>query len=138
MSLRNCVRCGRLYAPQRQEKICPICFREEESRYEDVVEYLRDHPGASHAEVAHAVGVEEQTIYRFIEEGRLEVGGASYALHRCQRCGCTLQAGRHCAACQEELARELRGAVQALSLRTENRIATEDTKNKVFSRSIRK
>ncbi|MCW2278825.1 hypothetical protein [Heliophilum fasciatum] len=141
--MKNCIRCGRLYIPKDREKHCPICIRELESHYDDVREYLRDFPGASLDEVSAATGVDEATIARFIDEGRIEIlSYQSKSGKRCQRCDIPIKAGRYCSRCQEELAQELRGAAKSLSLaealRPNSGAKSHANKNKVFSNDLNK
>ena len=44
MEVRNCPGCGKLYAYTGQ-RLCPNCFKEETKLFEQVDEYLREHPG---------------------------------------------------------------------------------------------
>ncbi|MFW5855838.1 MAG: TIGR03826 family flagellar region protein [Bacillota bacterium] len=104
MNLKNCPRCGKLFAKKGNEKLCPVCRKEEESDFEKVKEYLWDHPKASIDEVHEATGVERDTIIKFIKEDRLIAEGIEIDFDlECERCGKPIESGRYCESCQQEL-----------------------------------
>lgn len=50
---------------------CPSCAKLNEKDYGLIVEYLRDHPGATVMEVITATGVTLKSINCFIEDGSI-------------------------------------------------------------------
>ncbi len=110
MDLRNCSRCGNLFAYVGRN-ICNKCLDQEEEEYTTVRKYVRDHVGASVIEVSEATGVEEETILQFIRDGRLKSQGFTGVL-ACERCGKSISTGRFCADCMQQRDKEIRGALR--------------------------
>lgn len=104
MSLKNCPRCGRLFAADGN-KLCPVCREEEENDFEQVKDYLWDNPNSTIEEVHEETGVERDTIIKFIKEDRLLAEGLDIDFElECERCGAPITHGRFCDKCQQELA----------------------------------
>ena len=104
MKLKNCVKCGKLFAPQTGEKVCPVCRQEEESEFQKVKEYLWDNPKASIEKVHEDTGVPRDTIMKFVKDERLIAEGIEVDWeHECERCGKPISHGRFCVSCQREL-----------------------------------
>ena len=74
--LRNCPKCGRVFAYVGRG-ICPRCLEQEEEDFKLVRTYIRENPGATIIEVSEATEIDEQTILRFLKEGRLVSRGLS-------------------------------------------------------------
>ncbi|MBM7866662.1 hypothetical protein GTO89_08415 [Heliobacterium gestii] len=113
MNVRNCPRCNRIFVPQGR-RICPVCVREDEEKYERVREFLRDHPGATLLEVIAATEVDEDTVLQFIKEGRIEASQLQGASLHCERCDAPISSGTLCPSCQGALAKELQKAAGSL------------------------
>ncbi len=110
MELKNCKKCGKLFSPKTNEKVCPVCREEEEEKFKKVKEYLWDHPKASVEEVHEATGVEEELIIKFVKEDRLIAEGIDVdMLLECERCGTQIKSGRFCQSCKQELVSGLSG-----------------------------
>ncbi|MBO8159046.1 TIGR03826 family flagellar region protein [Thermosyntropha sp.] len=107
--LRNCPKCGRLFAYQGRN-LCKKCQEEEENEYLLVRKYVRDNPGATIFEVSEATGVEEEKILQFLREGRLQSKGLAAALE-CERCGKKISAGRFCPECIKEMDAQIKGII---------------------------
>ena len=104
MKLRNCIKCGKLFAPQAKEKVCPVCREKEENEFKKVKEYLWDNPKATIEEVHEETGVDRDTIIKFVKEDRLIAEGIEIDWDmECERCGEPISHGRFCASCQKEL-----------------------------------
>jgi len=101
MELRNCIRCGKLFASEGT-LICPACLEERDEQYKIVREYIYEHPRATVPEVSEATGVEEKTIFEFLREGRLALKEPGLGLE-CERCGRPITTGRYCSQCAKEL-----------------------------------
>ena len=117
--LRNCPQCGRIFS-YLGRNLCPRCMEKEEDEFKIVRTYIRENPGATITETAEATGVAEQTILRFLREGRLVSRGlqASSTLE-CERCGRKITEGRYCTSCQQELEREVRQTMSSYTPRRE-------------------
>lgn len=110
MELKNCKKCGKLFSPQANEKVCPVCRDEEEEKFKKVKEYLWDNPNASVEEVHEATGVEEELIIKFVKEDRLIAEGIDVDIMlECERCGTQISSGRFCESCKQELVSGLSG-----------------------------
>ncbi len=104
MDLRNCPRCGRIFADNGTHRICSDCRHQEEDDYEKVKAFLWDNPRSTIGKVHEETGVSEDTIIKFIRENRLITEGLEIkASLKCQRCGTTISHGRFCQKCQDEL-----------------------------------
>ncbi|NLB17587.1 MAG: hypothetical protein GX825_02350 [Syntrophomonadaceae bacterium] len=77
--------------------------------FKDVRTYIRENPGATIIETAEATEVPEETILRFLRDGRIISQGLknSFALH-CNRCGDVINSGTYCQTCRDDLNREIR------------------------------
>lgn len=124
--LRNCPQCGRIFS-YLGRNLCPRCMEKEEDEFKIVRTYIRENPGATITETAEATGVAEQTILRFLREGRLVSRGlqASSTLE-CERCGRKITEGRYCTSCQQELEREVRQTMASYTPRKETPVSTRD------------
>ena len=124
--LRNCPQCGMIFA-YIGRNICPRCLDKEEEEFKIVRNYIRGHSGATIVETSEATGVDEQTILRFLREGRLISRGlqASVTLE-CQRCGRQIAEGSYCGTCREELERQLKQTLSGLSPQQETTVRDRD------------
>lgn len=110
MELRNCRRCGKLFAFAR-EPICPDCQAEDERALALIKDYLASHPQATTVEVSEQTGVPLDRVLSFLRAGRLEMRqqaspGGTPAL-TCRSCGKPIDSGRFCRDCAEALAKKL-------------------------------
>jgi len=115
MEVRNCKRCGKIFT-YRGVSVCNDCFDQEEKDFEQVKDYLVEHPGASTLEVSTQTGVEIRTITRFLREGRLEAEGFQVVDSDlvCDKCGKPISMGRYCDDCLKKLQSELKEAAAKL------------------------
>lgn len=108
-NLKNCPICGRVFAYQGRD-ICNKCLEKEDGDYAIVRRYVRDHPGASVAEVAEATEIDEDKILQFLRDGRLITKGLAYTT-MCARCGKTIPSGKYCETCLKQLGAEIKSAI---------------------------
>lgn len=112
MNIRNCSKCGKIYAYDGTSKLCPKCRKEEEEEFKRVKEYIYDHPEANIQLVSEETGVPVKKILRYLREGRLELKDEhNNLILACERCGKPIKTGRFCDMCVKELQRELKGVV---------------------------
>ncbi|HEY9722667.1 MAG TPA: hypothetical protein V6D47_11670 [Oscillatoriaceae cyanobacterium] len=116
MAIANCARCGKLYQKPAGVKICAECVQSEEDAYRLVRDHLEANPGIELPALSAATGVDESQIERFVRQGRLAMleEHAEGLVVECQRCGAPITSGRHCAACTEAIAQELKASVETL------------------------
>ncbi|MBO8126917.1 MAG: hypothetical protein H0Z38_06755 [Firmicutes bacterium] len=105
MNLANCARCGKVFMKVRSP-ICPDCQREEEELAQKVIEYIKENPEASVAEVATKLEVDVEFIQELIREGRLIKVKPAWKAH-CRQCGAPISSGDLCSECRSKLAAEL-------------------------------
>lgn len=112
MSLKNCERCGRLFLGV--ELVCPACLEKEQEEFQQVRDYLREHPDAAVLEVSAATGVQVERLRRWAREGRLQLKPSdAEGTLRCQRCGAPIESGRLCPRCVAHLAAAARRAASS-------------------------
>lgn len=112
MNIRNCSKCGKIYAYDGTSKLCPKCRKEEEEEFKRVKEYIYDHPEANIQLVSEETGVPVKKILRYLREGRLQLKDEhNNLILACERCGKPIKTGRFCDMCVAELQRELKGVV---------------------------
>lgn len=110
MDIRNCSKCGKIYA-YNGLKYCPNCLREEEENYQRVKEYVYDNKDATIHETSEATGVPVRKIIDYLRQGRLELKGEnSNMLLDCERCGRPISTGRFCVKCASELEKQFKSS----------------------------
>jgi hypothetical protein len=67
-----CEKCGRVIVLSKFT-LCYECRHQEKLDADQALDYLKEHRGASLAQVAAATGVDAQLILRLIRGGRMEV-----------------------------------------------------------------
>jgi len=107
LNLKNCPRCGRVFAMQGRD-ICQKCLESEDDDYAIVRRYVRDHPRSTVVEVAEETGVDEEVILQYLRDGRL-VSNAFSEVITCERCGKSIRAGKYCEGCLNVMNAQLRG-----------------------------
>lgn len=106
MDVRNCRRCKRLFNYIAGDNICPQCREELESKFQEVKTYLREHRGASIAQVVKDCDVEEVQIRKWVREERLEMTSQIEGVF-CEKCGAPIVSGRFCEKCKADMINEL-------------------------------
>lgn len=71
-TLGGCERCGRPVILNKFT-LCYECRADEKAEVERTLDYLKEHRGATLAQVAEAVNVDPQLVLRLIRGGRMEV-----------------------------------------------------------------
>lgn len=142
MDLRNCIKCGRVFAYQGFE-VCSRCLDDEEADFKKVKEYLYDYPGATVIEVSEETGVSEKKILRYLREGRIEIREEDNLLLDCERCGRAIRSGRFCDECIAKMQKEFTTALKPRQIRSDEpskpKPSTKSkTDNKMYTAEIRK
>ncbi|HBS58179.1 MAG: hypothetical protein AAGU23_03995 [Bacillota bacterium] len=113
MPLANCIKCGKLYNKILHD-LCPACIAEMEQDFEKVYAFLKEN-GPTHIDVIHEeTGVEKKLIMKFLAEGRFEGVTVSY---KCESCGASINKGKLCAKCTEDLNAQIQKMQQDASPR---------------------
>ncbi|SDZ32998.1 flagellar operon protein TIGR03826 [Proteiniborus ethanoligenes] len=111
MAIRNCKKCGRIYADDNFE-LCPKCRTNEVDEFKKVKDYLYKYPGADIQVVSDETGVDTKKILKYLRDGKLEIKDDSPNLVLdCERCGTPIRTGRFCQKCVTEMQREFKSAV---------------------------
>lgn len=110
MRLRNCARCGTLFASPGGQELCARCVREDQEDFEKVRKYLKENPRAALLEVSQATGVSVPRIKEYIRQGRLALSTEGDEGLTCERCGRPISTGRFCERCARGIAQALRAA----------------------------
>lgn len=116
MEMKNCKKCGRVFASMG-DKICPECKEKEDEMFTVVKDYIYDHPHATVKEISADTEVEEETILRYLREGRIEVADDSLSLLTCEKCGKSIRTGKYCPECAKKLTNALNTAVAMSKIR---------------------
>ncbi len=131
MDIRNCPHCGKLFAFDGKNKLCPVCRNSEEDDYQKVKDFLWDHPNASIEEVHIATEVERELIIKFVRDGRLVAEGIDFDfMIECERCGQPIMSGRFCAKCQQDL---IDGFSSSNSKKEKNEKKDKKTSDKMYT-----
>lgn len=103
MNVRNCKKCGKVFNYIVGLPICPRCKEEQENIFQNVKEYVREHPGSDIMEVSKECNVEPGQIKQWIRESRLQFADDSPIKIPCEKCGVLIRCGRFCDRCNAEL-----------------------------------
>ena len=108
--MKNCSSCGKVFVSINNARICMDCREKEEQWERTIVEFVRDHPKSTIAEIVGATGVQEPVIRRMIREGRFVSTGIEL-YYPCEKCGSPIDKGQYCDKCQKEMRDELTAAI---------------------------
>ena len=108
--MKNCSSCGKVFVSINNARICMDCRAKEEQWERTIVEFVRDHPKSTIAEIVEATGVQEPVIRRMIREGRFVSSGIDL-YYPCEKCGSPISKGQYCDKCQKEMRDELTAAI---------------------------
>ncbi|MCR5677752.1 MAG: FeoC-like transcriptional regulator [Agathobacter sp.] len=111
MNVTNCRGCGRLFNQLNNEKLCPACVKELEDKFQEVKEYLNEHPNASMNEVSKENDVSTKQIKQWVREERLVFAEGSLDGIECEKCGKLIKTGRYCDECKANLTNTLMSAI---------------------------
>lgn len=107
MEVKNCKGCGRLFNYLSGPPLCPSCVKALDLKFEEVKEYVYDHPRCDMQQVSEECQVPVQQIKQWIREERLSFADDSLIGIDCEGCGVTIKTGRFCKACKDKLAKGL-------------------------------
>jgi rRNA maturation endonuclease Nob1 len=110
MPIINCIRCGNVFAPERDTNVCPDCVAKENIDLKKVTDYLRDYPLANAMEVSDRTGVSAVQIFRFVKAGSLILSDPTEA-YKCRMCGKDVKKGTLCQDCMDKV-KELKEVVE--------------------------
>lgn len=102
MDVRNCKNCNKLFN-YIGTPICPECTKMMEDKFDDVKQYIYDHPRCGMQEVAEEMGVSTAQIRKWLKEERLSFSEDSEIALNCEKCGKRILTGRFCKLCKETM-----------------------------------
>lgn len=105
MNIRNCRSCGRIFNYVAGPIMCPSCREGLEKKFQEVKEYIREHPGVTIPEVSEVCDVEPSTIRQWLREERLELSESSPIYLNCESCGALIRCGKYCEKCKLDTTR---------------------------------
>ncbi|CRZ35472.1 flagellar operon protein (TIGR03826 family) [Herbinix hemicellulosilytica] len=132
MDVRNCRTCGKLFNYLSGPPLCPTCMNALEEKFQEVKQYVYDHPKAEMHEVSEVCNVSIGQIKQWIREERLAFSDDSVIGIDCEGCGATIKTGRFCKACKDKLAR----GFQELYPKTEDKKKIKDFKDQAKMRFL--
>lgn len=110
MTVKNCVRCNRMFQSDGPGKLCARCLDTDEEDFKVVREYVYDNPNCSIPEVSESTGVAEEKILKFLRQGKLVLKDSTSMVLDCERCGKSITSGKYCESCTREMSRDLKSA----------------------------
>ncbi len=100
MDVRNCKGCSRLFNYIGGQPLCPECSKALDLKFDEVRDYVYDHPRAGMQEVAEENDVTIAQIKRWIREERLAFSDEAQVGLECEGCGKMIRTGRFCEICK--------------------------------------
>jgi hypothetical protein len=94
--------CGRIFNYYSGIPLCQLCKEKMEKKFQEVKEYIRQHPGVSIPEVSETCDVEPSQIRQWLREDRLELTQDSPIRLQCEGCGVEIRSGRFCDKCRND------------------------------------
>ena len=119
LNTQTCKRCGRLFNYFAGDKLCPACKDEMEVKFQEVKEYIREHPNVTIAQVSEDCDIQPTWIQKWLREERLELTEGSAITLGCESCGAPIRSGRLCKNCSEKLRSAADGFLSAHRAKTE-------------------
>ena len=103
--LKNCERCGGIFASVADKDVCPKCGRQVEENFQKVYRFLtnRKNREATILEIVEATGVEEDLIIKFMKQNRLRVSQFPNLAYACESCGNPIKSGKICENCSAKI-----------------------------------
>lgn len=107
MDVRNCKGCGKLFNYLSGPPICTACAKALDDKFDEVKDYVYDHPGVGMQEVSEVFEISVGQIKQWIRQERLAFSDDSMIGLECERCGITIKTGRFCKQCKDKLSKGL-------------------------------
>lgn len=104
MDVRNCRDCGKIFNHLSGPSLCPSCLKKLDLKFDEVKEYIYEHPRVGIQEVSDACDVSVRQIKQWVREERLAFADDSMIGLDCENCGVVIKTGRYCKSCKQELA----------------------------------
>ncbi|MBQ7704096.1 MAG: hypothetical protein IJT73_01505 [Selenomonadaceae bacterium] len=118
--IRNCIKCGKIFAAMHGEKVCKDCVQKEKEFEEQVITYIRENPGKSVKEVMEATGASDKLMKRMMQDGifsNASVNRVEGATYPCMSCGRPITSGTYCMDCLSRLRDQTKKAAERMQIR---------------------
>ena len=118
--IRNCTKCGKIFAAMHGEKVCKDCVQKEKDFEESVITYIRENPGSSVKDVMHATGASEKMMRRMMQDGifsNSSVQTETNPTYPCMSCGRPITSGTYCMDCLSRLRDQTKRAAERMQIR---------------------
>ncbi|GHU90327.1 hypothetical protein FACS1894202_09950 [Clostridia bacterium] len=109
MDFRTCRTCGKIFAYKGGGHQCPDCIKEEDRKFVLVRNYMFENPTAGLDDLCEACDVSDDTVTRWLREGRL-IAREGAPLLKCSKCGTPIAGGMYCQKCSDVFAAQMGGA----------------------------
>lgn len=116
MDVRNCRECGKLFNYIGGDPLCQTCLKKMDDKFDQVKEYIYDHPRAGVQEVSEENEVSPAQIRKWIREERLAFSDDSPIGLSCEKCGAMIKTGRFCKKCKDKIVNNLGSIYQEKDL----------------------
>ncbi len=103
MDVRNCKQCGKVFNYIGGAPLCPDCVKKAEDKFDEVKQYIYDHPRCGMQEVSTEMEVSVAQIRKWLKEERLSFSEDSEIALNCEKCGKKILTGRFCKACKDTM-----------------------------------
>lgn len=129
MELRNCASCGKMFnyvlgsAP-----ICQECAKKMDEKFNEVKQYVYDHPGCSINDVVRDMEVTANQVRKWIREEKLSFSESSDIAIQCEGCGARILTGRYCKECKTNMINGMNGLYKKEAPKEEPKKPTHDNR----------
>ncbi|GHV32614.1 hypothetical protein FACS18949_04080 [Clostridia bacterium] len=108
MDFRTCRTCRKIFSYKGSAQ-CPDCIKEEDKKFVLVRNYMFENPAAGIGDICDACDVDDDTVTRWLREGRL-IARDSAPLLKCAKCGSPIMGGMYCQKCSDTFASQMGSA----------------------------
>ena len=106
MDVRNCRACNKVFNYIGGQPICPDCQKKLDDKFDEVKQYVYDHPRCGIQEVSTEMEVSVAQIRKWLKEERLAFAEDSEIALECEKCGAKILTGRFCKTCKSTMTNE--------------------------------
>ncbi len=103
MDIRNCKACNKMFNYIGGDPLCPACIQKMDEKFDEVKQYVYDHPRCGIQEVSQEMEVSVAQIRKWLREERLAFSEDSEIALNCEKCGKRILTGRFCGQCKNTM-----------------------------------
>ena len=120
-AVKACRVCGKIFQARGTQHQCPECIKALDQKFIDVRNYIFDNPGTTMAQICEENDVAEETVLRWIRDGRLVLTNEMDLGLHCHSCGKAVSgsAGTLCSDCGKRLRDKVDEAARAMKTNIE-------------------